>query len=144
MQDIKLEGSQFSKRHYAVRIELTDAFFENTLREKDKVATKQQERTLTYKKGILTIDGKDIDFNDKPNQKELLDILTKDFKKKWHYDEIEEIWDKQSEFPKNYWRKFYTAGDGINNNIGKETTHYDFIGKNTKQIWVNSKYLANN
>ena len=99
-----------------------------------------------YDNGILSLGSKKIDFNRKQNQKDLLETLFKEPTKKWFYDEIQEDWDKQKElnlikYPKNYWRKFYSAGDDINQAIAMETHIKDFIIKNTKEIRINSNYI---
>ncbi len=145
--DIDLTSNDSSlslaKNKYKVRINLLDSFFDNTSKKDDKVIGQESESTK-YDSGILKIESFTISFIDKPNQKELLDVLFSDPKKQWYFDEIQEKWDEHmTEFPENYWRKFYTAGDGINNNIAKKTTISDFLEKTTKQIWINKKYLAN-
>lgn len=130
----------------------TDGFNEEVLKTKqflDKLESDINERARViekpaeYKNGILKFRGKEIDFNRKDNQKFLLDALFKEPKKNWFYDELQEIWDEDPnvELVKGYWRKFYTAGDGINNAIAKKTQIEDFIKKNTKQIRINEKYV---
>ena len=98
-----------------------------------------------YKDGILYFMERRIDFRTKANQKELLDVLFEEPEKEWFYDEIQAKWDEMKKlnlvkYPKNYWKKFYTAGDGINTNIARQTTIPDFIEKTTKKIWINKKY----
>ena len=72
-------------------------------------------------------------------------MLFEEPEKEWFYDEIQAKWDEMKKlnlvkYPKNYWKKFYTAGDGINTNIARQTTIPDFIEKTTKKIWINKKY----
>ena len=102
-----------------------------------------------FKSGTLYFKNKNIDFSNKPNQKDLLETLFKNPKKKWFYDEIQEDWDEgteisQTKYPKDYWRKFYSAGDDINTAIAKKTLIEDFIIKDATpkgQIRINPKYI---
>lgn len=102
--------------------------------------TRVIESPAKYKNGVLKFRGKEINFMNKENQKDLLATLFKNPKKNWSYDEIYEDWD-ESDFVKNGWRKLYTAGNGINNAVAVETGVKDFIIKNTKQIQISSKYI---
>lgn len=139
IQDIKVD----SNFDFSVRIYILPEFFENTFRENEK---QKKEKPTIYNDGILNFKGKKLNFNSKRNQKELLDILYSSPTKVWYYDEIKEQWDTSllpKEIPNDYWRKFYTAGDGINNFIAKNTTISDFIIKTTKDIQINKSYLAN-
>ena len=99
-----------------------------------------------YNNGILYFRDKEINFRNKQNQKDLLATLFEDPKKNWYYDEIQEKWDTLKElnlikYPKNYWRKFYSAGDDINTTIAIEAQVKDFIIKNTREIRINPKYI---
>lgn len=100
-----------------------------------------------YKDGVLCFKDKKIDFNNKPNQKDPLITLFKEPARKWFYDEIQEDWDEFKrlnlvEYPKDYWRKFYTAGDSIEKAVAIETQEKNFIIKNTKEIRINPKYVS--
>ncbi len=104
-------------------------------------------QTAEYKNGVLSFKAKEIDFKNRPNQKELLATLFKEPTKNWSYDEIQEDWDTLKrlnlvKYPDNYWRKFYSAGDGINNAIAIKTQVEDFIIKNTKEIRINPNYVS--
>ena len=98
-----------------------------------------------YKNGVLYFQNQEINFNNKQNQKDLLVTLFKNQKKNWFYDEIQEEWDEDwdgiqnddKEKFKNYWKKFYSAGDGINTAVAIKTGIEDFIIKNTKEIKIN-------
>ena len=107
--------------------------FHNEKQDKNQVKVK-------FVNGILDFKNKKIDFNKKPNQKDLLLTLFKNPKKNWFYDEIYEDWG-ENDFVKNGWRKLYTAGDGINKAIAIETSIKSFIIKNTKQIQINQEYI---
>lgn len=107
---------------------------------------KPSENPIKYEQGILYFKNKEIDFTSKRNQKELLITLFKEPAKNWSYDEIQEDWDEEMakkliKYPENYWRKFYTAGDGINQAIAIKTQTEDFIIKDTKEIRINPKYI---
>ncbi len=115
---------------------------ESDINEKTRII----ESPAKYENGILKFRAKEIDFRRKQNQKDLLETLFKNIKKNWFYDEIQEAWDIQKalnliKYPKDYWRKFYSAGDDINKAIAIETQIKDFIIKNTKQIRINEKYI---
>lgn len=94
---------------------------------------------------ILHFQNKEIDFRNKQNQKDLLKTLFKDRSKNWFYDEVQEDWDEtgidKAKYSKNFWNKFYTAGDKINMAVAVETSVKDFIIKNTKEIRINPKYI---
>jgi len=99
-----------------------------------------------YKNGVLYFKNKIIDFNDSPNRKELLDIIFEEPKKEWFYDEMLEKWDELKrlnliKLPDLYWKKFDTAGIGINKCIAVETGIKDFIIKNSKKIRINPTYI---
>jgi len=99
-----------------------------------------------YDKEILYLKDKEINFSNKPNQKELLATLFEEPEKNWSYDEIQEKWDEMMESglvdrPEDYWKKFYSAGDDINTAVAIETQIKDFIIKNTKEIRINPKYI---
>jgi TusA-related sulfurtransferase len=103
---------------------------------------------VKYDNGILYFRGKEMDFRNKQNQKDLLATLFEDPEKNWYYDEIQENWDDRWEDikatnpeAKNYWKKFYSAGNDINTAIAIETQVKDFIIKNTKEIRINPKYI---
>lgn len=104
------------------------------------------EKPAEYKNDILKFRGKEIDFRNKQNQKELLTTLFEETKKNWSYDEIQDKWDEMIklrvvERRKDYWKKFYSAGNDINTAIAIETQIKDFIIKNTKEIRINPKYI---
>lgn len=119
------------------------------LKELAKTGNKMVETTeikATYKNGVLFFNGKEINFRNKQNQKDLLETLFKEPKKNWSYDEIQGQWDGMMEAklirrPENYWKKFYTAGDNINEAVAIETQIKDFVIKNTKEIRVNPEYI---
>lgn len=103
---------------------------------------------INYSNGILYFRDKEIDFRNKQNQKDLLATLFEDPKKNWYYDEIQEKWDDRWEDvketnpkAKDYWKKFYSAGNDINTAVAIETQVKDFIIKNTKEIRINPKYI---
>lgn len=110
----------------------------------DQIEDKENS-AIKYDQGVLYFKGKEIDFRNKQNQKDLLETLFKEKDKNWFYDEIEEDWDEtgidMEKNPKDYWRKFYSAGDDINTAVAKKTQIEDFIIKNTKEIRINPKYL---
>jgi hypothetical protein len=113
-----------------------------------KNSTAQQSHNVAkaeYKNDILYFCGKEINFTRKENQKDLLNTLFKKSNKNWSYDEIQEDWDEigidKAIYPKNFWRKFYSAGDDINHAIAEKTQIEDFIIKNTKEIKINPKYV---
>ncbi len=119
---------------------------------KDPEKTKTQNQAkVKYKNGILYVGNKEIDFNKKTNQKELLDTLFQEPPKDWFYDEIQGMWDinwdgfeKGNAKSEKYWQKFYTAGDGIKTAVAMETDIKDFIIKNTGtkgKIRINPKYI---
>ena len=110
---------------------------------KEKINTKAE-----YDNGILYFRNKEIDFRNKQNQKDLLATLFKDPKKNWYYDEMQGTWDDRWEDvketnpkAKDYWKKFYSAGNDINTAVAIETPIKDFIIKNTKEIRINPKYI---
>jgi len=105
-----------------------------------------------YLNGVLKFLGKEIDFNNKQNQKELLDTLFSEPEKDWFYDEIQSEWDVEWDgikkndpgIKKEYWRKFYNSGDSINRYIATKTGVADFILKNTGtggKIKINPRYV---
>lgn len=99
-----------------------------------------------YNNGILYFRDTEIDFRNKQNQKDLLATLFEDPKKNWYYDEIQDKWDEMIKLGavdrrKDYWKKFYSAGDDINTAVAIETQVKDFIIKNTKEIRINPKYI---
>lgn len=110
---------------------------------------KANENPIKYEQSVLYFKGKEIDFRNKQNQRDLLATLFKEPAKNWSYDEIQETWDDQWEDmkktnpkeAKNYWKKFYSAGDDINKAVAIETQVKDFIIKNTKEIRINPKHL---
>jgi len=107
----------------------------------------KQEHKATYKNGTLYFLNKEIDFNNKQNQKYLLKILFKKSTYNWPYDEIaaDLDWDETGVDGwlgnKPAWKIFYSAGNGINTAIAKKTQIEDFIIKNTKEIRINPKYM---
>lgn len=119
-----------------------ETFIDNRIKANDKPH---------YESGVLFFAGKEINFNRKTNQKELLDTLFKQPTKKWFYDEVQEDWDpnwdgvkKNNSKSKDFWRKFYHAGNDINHNIAEETQIKDFISKNTGGdgwIRITQKYV---
>lgn len=98
-----------------------------------------------YKNGILYFQGKEIDFNRKQNQKDLLIILFGSKEKKWAMDEIMDKWDEtqidREIKGKNHWRTFNSAAEDINNAIAIETQVKNFIIKTTKEMQINQKYI---
>lgn len=118
-----------------------------------KEAEKPEEREkinakAKYSNGILYFRDKEMDFRNKQNQKDLLATLFEDPKKNWYYDEIQEKWDERWEDvketnpkAKDYWKKFYSAGNDINTAVAIEVQVKDFIIKNTKEIRINPKYV---
>jgi len=113
--------------------------------QKEKIKKLETETRFDSKSGILFFKDREINFINKPNQKDLLITIFKDPKKKWYYDEIQEDWDPKADllgvYKNNSWKKFYSAGDDINNAIAVEIQIKDFLIKNTKHIQINSKYL---
>ena len=98
-----------------------------------------------YKNDKLYFHGKEINFNRKQNQKDLLIILFGDRYKKWSMDEIMDKWDEtqidKDVKGKNHWRTFNSAADDINTAIAIETQVKDFIIKNTKEMQISQKYI---
>lgn len=97
-----------------------------------------------YKDWILYFKNKELDFTNKQNQKYLLATLFKEPERSWSYDEVQHDWDETDEdkfLSKDWWKKFYSAGDGINTVVAKKTQIEDFIIKNTKEIRINPKYV---
>ncbi len=130
-------------RALRIRVEeLTDGK-SNTQSVQPKEPTKSE---TDFRAGVLYFQNKEFDFNNKPNQKELLDIIFKDRHRDWFYDEMLEEWDELKKLnliklPEKYWKKFDTAGNSINEAIAIETTIKDFIKKNSKKIRINPKYV---
>lgn len=130
-----------------IRLIIEDENIINNLKtiinEINKIISKQnsssEEIKFSEDDGILILQGKEIDFSKKYNQKGLLTSLFKDKKKNWYYDEIIEDWGE--EYEKGDWRKCYTAGDEINKEILIKTGISNFIVKNTKQIKISSRYI---
>ena len=128
--------------------ELISVAYKKLLSEESKNNETQQSHNVAkaeYKNDILYFCGKEINFIRKENQKDLLNTLFKKSNKNWSYDEIQEDWDEigidKAIYPKNFWRKFYSAGDDINHAIAEKTQIEDFIIKNTKEIKINPKYV---
>jgi hypothetical protein len=97
-----------------------------------------------FENGILYFFGKEINFNNKQNQKDLLTTLFKDSQKNWAYDEVQHDWDETDEdkfFSGDWWKRFYNAGCDINTEVEKKTQISDFIIKNTKEIRINPQYI---
>jgi len=133
---------------------IIEPIFDKTYKEFDKkyrkqisgLKTKEKKRKITYNDGILYFRDKEINFRNKQNQKELLVTIFKEPKNNWSYDEIQGKWDGMMKShvidrPKDYWKKFYSAGDDINKAVAIETQVKDFIIKNTKEIRINPKYI---
>ncbi len=152
--NILLTGDKFYEvmRYHKINYYPEDLFiFEYNKRKIQQFLDKEtqaRKRPAEYKDGILRFRGKEIDFRNKQNQKDLLTTLFEDPKKNWYYDEIQEKWDinwkdikETNSEAKNYWRKFYNAGDDINTAVATETQIKDFIIKNTKEIRINPKYI---
>ena len=136
----------FKKNKYQLYISRIHNYLivELSKEKKQQGGKSQTKKTKTeYTNGVLCFQEKKIDFNRKDNQKFLLDAMFKEPTKNWFYDELQEIWDEDpnAKLGEGYWRKFYTAGDGINNAIEKKTQIENFIKKNTKQIRINLKYI---
>ena len=96
-------------------------------------------KNISFKNGILRFKNKELNFDKKPIQKDLLNTLFKKPKYKWTNDEIWEDWGESDLRPKTL--KFYTASDEINKTIALDTGIRDFLTKSTKQIQINQKYL---
>ncbi|MFA6189914.1 MAG: hypothetical protein WC711_00140 [Candidatus Staskawiczbacteria bacterium] len=101
-----------------------------------------------FTNNVLYYQNKKIDFSNAQNQKDLLITLFKSPKKNWLYEEVQEDWDElgidKVKYPSDYWRKFYTAGDGINTAIAIETGIKNFIIKDATRkgnIKINPKYI---
>ncbi|MCX6724312.1 MAG: hypothetical protein NT155_04060 [Candidatus Staskawiczbacteria bacterium] len=140
------EIKEFKKSNYKLYATRIHNYLLKKISEKEEVVL--YDLNANYKNGILSFQNKEIDFNDKPNQKDLLATLFKNVKKNWFYDEIQEDWDEigidKAKYPKDYWRKFYSAGDDINKAIAIKTQVEDFIIKDATQkgrIRVNPKYI---
>jgi hypothetical protein len=133
---------------YAYTLTLPEDFIDKCEKFKAKISaflvTKEDSKVI-YENGILKFMQKEINFNNKQNQKDLLRTLFEEPKKNWSYDEIQEDWDEtgidKEKYPKDYWRKFYSAGDDISESIAIKTQIEDFIIKNTKEIRINPKYV---
>ena len=130
----------------------TDKFNEEVFKTKqllDKLESdinKKIKAKAKYNNGILYFRDKEINFRNKPNQKDLLATIFEEPKRNWSYDEIQDKWDEMMKSglvnkPKDYWKKFYSAGDDINKTVAIETQIKDFIIKNTKEIKINPKYI---
>ncbi len=133
----------------------TDRFSEEVLKTEqllDKLESDINEKAriiespAKYENGILKFMGKEINFRNKPNQKDLLATVFEEPKKNWSYDEIQNKWDEMIKLevidrPKDYWKKFYSAGDDINKAVAIEAQVKDFVIKNTKEIRINPKYI---
>lgn len=116
------------------------------IKKRPEVKMDSIESLVKYENGILKFRSKEINFRNKQNQKDLLATIFEEPKKNWSYDEIQEKWDEMMklgviDYPKNYWKKFYSAGDDINKAVAIETQVKDFITKNTKEIRINPKYI---
>lgn len=96
-------------------------------------------KNISFKNGILHFQNKELNFDKRPIQKDLLNTLFKKPKYKWTNDEIWEDWGENDLKPKTL--KFYTASDEINKTIALDTGIRNFLIKSTKQIQINPKYI---
>ena len=121
--------------------------FENGIQAKEEISCRAE-----YNKGILSIAGKKINFNNANNQKDLLDILFQRPNKKWEYLDIQTAWEENLEYTvaeesstenRNYWRRFYNASRDISDKIAKKTLISDFFisDEATKDIRINPNYV---
>jgi len=113
----------------------------NTNEKKKKKRKKKTENGIKFEGDILYLMGKEINFNNKPNQKNLLTTLFKNPRKKWDNDEIWEDWGEQDLIGKT--NMFYTAGYEINKIVKEETSIKIFLNLSTKQIFITPKLLDN-
>jgi hypothetical protein len=104
-----------------------------------KKPRKEKISSVKFEGGILYFKNEKIDFQGKQNQKDLLVALFKRPEEKWFYADIADDWGE--DYTKGDWRKFYTAGDGVNKAIAIETGVKDFLTKDTKRVQINSQYL---
>jgi len=156
-KEAKAEGRGFFPHEIGYEDFREDDFFEtrklhNDIMEEltDLKNKKKEEKAITKpifnnNDGVLLFKDTKFDFSRKYNQKDLLAVLFKAPQKNWYYDEIQDEWDDKAGLleikkTKGYWRKFYTAGDEINQQIAVEIGVKDFIIKSTKQARINPKY----
>jgi len=111
---------------------------DSLIKDKDEEQDIKIEKT-TFRSGTLFFQNKQLNFDKKPIQKDLLNTLFKKPKYKWTNDEIWEDWGENDLKGKTL--KFYTASDEINKTIALDTGIRDFLIKSTKQIQINQKYI---
>lgn len=140
--------NEFKRNNYKLYVTRVHNYLlqELSLKDEQEAPADDTTKKLAYKNGILYFQNKEINFTNKANQRDLLNIIFEEPKKNWSYDEIQGEWDGMSEsklikYPKDYWKKFNTAGDNINTAIARKTMIEDFIVKNTKEIRINPKYI---
>lgn len=110
---------------------------DSLIKDKAEAQNTKIKKTI-FKNGILHFQNKELNFDKRPIQKDLLNTLFKKPKYKWTNDEIWEDWGENDLKPKTL--KFYTASDEINKTIALDTGIRDFLIKSTKQIQINPKY----
>lgn len=107
---------------------------------KDSAKNKNVFGKAKFVNGTLHFHGKQLSFNKKQIQKDLLNTLFKKPGHVWSNDEIFEDWGEQDFQAKTM--KFYTASDLINKAIALETGIRDFLIRGTKQAQINPKYVS--
>lgn len=104
------------------------------------IKTENITNKASFREGVLSINGANIDYKRKENQSCLLATLFKHPKNNYFYIDVTDDWGEEFEKGKG-WRKVYTAGDEINKSVAIETGIKDFIIKDTKKIQINPKYI---